>query len=150
MKVLKLFVVSDDETCKPVHRIVLVKDYGIEGDKHAGDSSHQVSILSHSSLMYMKERGYNVKAEDFSINMFVDGLDPRNTRIGDILEIKEVLLEVNQIGSSSEKQPQCDIYKRYGMCIMQTEGIFANVIKGGDVAVGDNMRLKPKNNYAEV
>ncbi len=150
MKVLKLFVVSDDETRKPVHRMSLVKDYGIEGDKHAGDSSRQVSILSHSSLGYMKEKGYEVEAEDFHINMLVDGLDPHNIRIGDILEVKEVLMEVIQIGSSSEKQPQCDIYKRYGMCIMQTEGIFAKVIKGGNVAVSDNMKLKPKNNYAEV
>ena len=105
MKVLTLFVVSDDETCKPVHSMSMVKDYG---------------------------------------------LDPHNIRIGDILEVEEVLLAVIQIGSSSEKQPHCDIYKRYGMCIMQTEGIFTTVIKGGNVAVGDNMRLKPKNNYAEV
>ncbi len=137
-RVLKLFIVSDDGI-KPVHRVSFVKDYGILGDKHAGDSSRHVSILSHNSLRYMKEKGYEVEAEDFHINMLVEGLDPRNIEIRDKLRFKEVLLEVTQIGSSIEKQPQCGVYKRYGECIMQTEGLFAKVVKGGDVALEDNI-----------
>lgn len=137
MKVLKMFVVSDDKVCEPVHRMSLVKDYGIEGDKHAGDGSRHVSILAYSSLMSMREKGYDVKAEDFHINMLIGGLDPHNIRVGDVLEVDDVLLKVIQIGSLSEEQPHCDIYKRCGTCIMHTEGIFATVIKSGDVVVGD-------------
>ncbi len=137
-RVLKLFIVSE-EGIKPVHRVSFVKEHGILGDKHVGDGSRHVSILSLSSLRYMQEKGYEVEAKDFHINMLVEGLDPRKIEMGDKLRFKEVLLEVTQLGSSIEKQPRCEVYKRYGECIMQIEGIFAKVVEGGDVAVEDNI-----------
>lgn len=40
-------------------------------------------------------------------------------------------MEVTQIGK--ECHHHCEIYKKVGMCVMPTEGIFVKVLKGGTI-----------------
>ena len=46
-----------------------------------------------------------------------------------------VRLKVTQIGK--ECHTKCAIFRKVGNCIMPTEGIFAEVLEGGPVKVGD-------------
>ena len=141
-KVLKLFIIDENKICKQTYKVLFINGYGIKGDKHADENLRQVSILTNSSLKSMRDMGYDVRAEDFYMNMLIDGLSPHDIKIGDVLSVNgKALLEIVQIGSSSEKEPNCDVYKRYGMCIMQKEGIFAKVVKDGSIQMGDNVRV---------
>ena len=36
-----------------------------------------------------------------------------------------------------------DVYKRQGECIMPREGVFAQVLHGGTISVGDTLRILP-------
>jgi MOSC domain-containing protein YiiM len=49
-----------------------------------------------------------------------------------------IVLELTQIGK--ECHSGCAIYRQIGKCIMPKEGIFARVIKGGQVKEGDTIR----------
>ena len=56
-------------------------------------------------------------------------------RVGD-----EVVLEITQHGKICHDR--CAIYQQVGDCVMPREGIFARVIKGGQVKVGDTIETK--------
>ena len=51
----------------------------------------------------------------------------------------DVLLEITQIGKVCHER--CHIFHQVGDCVMPREGVFAAVIKGGDVQVGDEVEV---------
>ena len=118
-----------------VWKIHLIKDYGIEHDAHAGNWHRQVSLLSYERIRAFNEKGANVEAGAFGENIIVDGIDFVNLPVGTIMKCKDVILELTQIGK--ECHTHCEIYKRMGECIMPKQGVFAKVLQGGDIQIGD-------------
>ena len=119
----------------------LKNNYGIVGDGHAG-SKRQVSLLAYESYKaFLASRNdiSEINPGDFAENITTIGLSfvevkvGRKIRIGDDIE-----LEVTEIGKS-ECHHGCHIRKTVGDCIMPREGIFAKVIRGGTIQVGDKI-----------
>lgn len=77
----------------------------------------------------------------FGENLVVDGFDFRTLPVGTLLAVGDVLLQMTQIGK--ECHNHCAIYKAVGDCIMPREGVFAKVLHGGHIKVGDEMKLIP-------
>ena len=117
-----------------------VKNYGISGDAHAGNWHRQVSLLSYEKTEEFNRKGADVKAGDFGENLLVEGIDFRKLPVGTILKSGEVCLKITQIGK--ECHNHCRIYQRIGECIMPEQGVFAEVIQGGMVHVGDGMTVQ--------
>ncbi len=115
-------------------------EYGMEGDAHADSTWHrQVSLLAEESVEKMRKLGVKVGPGDFAENLTTEGIELVTLPIGTRLTVgKDVLLEVTQIGK--ECHAHCAIYQQVGMCVMPTEGIFARVLKGGDIKPGDEIR----------
>ncbi len=122
----------------PVPRAMLVADHGVRGDAHAGPGTRQVSLLMTESIERMRERGLAVGPGDFAENITVEGFDLLRVRPGDRIRAGEALLEITQIGK--ECHDRCAIYFQAGDCVMPREGVFARVIRGGEVAPGDFVR----------
>ena len=114
---------------------VLIENHGLEYDAHAGDWHRQVSLLSREEVDAFRARGAQVGPGDFGENLLVSGIDFSAVRIGTRFAVGSALLEVTQIGK--ECHAHCEIYKQVGDCIMPRHGVFAKVLKGGPVAVGD-------------
>ncbi len=114
-----------------------IKDYGIEGDAHAGKWHRQVSLLSYNKVEEFNAEGGNVEDGAFGENVLVSGLDFKNLPVGTILKCGEVVLEMTQIGK--ECHSHCNIFHRVGDCIMPREGVFAIVKTGGVMKIGDVM-----------
>jgi molybdenum cofactor synthesis domain-containing protein len=76
---------------------------------------------------------------DFGENLVVKGIDFRNLPVGTHFKCGEVLLELTQIGK--ECHSHCAIYKTMGDCIMPREGVFAKVLCGGFISVGEEMTV---------
>lgn len=122
---------------KPVEKIVLKEDWGIEGDAHAGKWHRQVSLLGQESVDTLQEKltGYQLKSGDFAENILMEGICLYELPVGTILRIgDQVVLEVTQIGK--ECHYDCAIRKAAGDCVMPREGIFAKVLTGGEVQAG--------------
>ncbi len=124
---------------------ILKESYGLIGDAHCDNNSHrQVSLLAQESISKMQRLGLKVGPGDFAENITTEGLDLLSLPIGRRISIgEEVILEVSQIGKECETP--CAIYYQAGECIMPKEGIFARVIKGGKVNVGDTINVSPSN-----
>ncbi|MEZ0536764.1 cyclic pyranopterin monophosphate synthase MoaC/MOSC-domain-containing protein [Caldicellulosiruptoraceae bacterium PP1] len=121
----------------------VIENFGIEGDAHAGSSHRQVSMLDQSSIDKMKE--YNIPGlcfGKFAENITTKNVDFSKLKIGSTLKIgSDVILEISQIGKKCHGSG-CEIARTVGVCIMPTEGLFAKVIKGGQIKMGDIIRIK--------
>ncbi len=109
---------------------ILKENFGIVGDAHSGIGKKQISLLPFESFSKIK----NLKVEPgiFAENITTKGIDFNKIKVGDLIKIgRDVLLKVEEIGKKCHKP--CEIYKKNGICIMPTEGIFASVLKGGKI-----------------
>ena len=129
---------------REVEKIALKKDWGIEGDAHAGKWHRQVSLLAFEKIEAFRKKGAEVDFGAFGENIIVGGIDLRNLPVGTVLEIGGAKLRVTQIGK--ECHSHCNIYKKMGDCIMPREGIFAEVLKEGCVQKGDIIKIIEKEN----
>ena len=122
----------------PVPSVTLVEEHGARNDAHAGPGHRQVSLLSAESIGKMRAKGLSVGPGDFAENITVEGFNLLEARVGDRIRVGEAELEISQIGK--ECHDRCAIYLQAGDCVMPREGVFARVIRGGQVAPGDAVR----------
>ena len=114
--------------------------WGAEDDAHAGDWHRQVSFLAEESIAKARDLGLDVKEGDFGENFTTEGIDLLDLPLGTQLKIgDEVSVEISQIGKVCHTR--CAIYHLAGDCIFPREGIFAVVLEGGDVHVGDPIEI---------
>ena len=126
---------------KNVGKAEFVAAYGLAGDAHGGSGHRQVSLISHEKIEDFRAKGAKVEDGAFGENLVVDGVDFRSLPIGTLFECNEVILEMTQIGK--ECHSHCAIFDTMGDCIMPREGVFAKVVRGGFISVGDEMKVKP-------
>ena len=143
MSKIKAICISEKKGTQkhPVDSANLVEDWGIEGDAHAGHWHRQVSLLSFERVEAFRARGARVDFGAFGENLVVEGFDFRALPVGTRFQCGGVLLEMTQIGK--ECHTHCAIYQVMGDCIMPREGVFARVIQGGELHVGDELTLLP-------
>ena len=122
---------------EPVRSARFEPEYGILGDAHAGNWHRQVSLIQKEKVDAFRKNGADVTSGAFGENLVVSGIDFRALPVGTLLRCGEVLLEITQIGK--ECHTHCAIYEQTGDCIMPREGVFARVLQGGTVTVGDEM-----------
>lgn len=116
----------------------IVNERGIVGDAHAGEWHRQISLLAEESIEKMRELGLKIGYGDFAENITTKNIDLSKLRIGQKIRVgKEVILEITQIGKKCHDE--CEIKRLIGKCIMPKEGIFARVISGGKIKVGDEI-----------
>ncbi|MBR1805062.1 MAG: MOSC domain-containing protein [Selenomonadaceae bacterium] len=119
-----------------------VTEFGIDGDAHAGDWHRQVSFIGQAEVDEFKARGAKVTAGAFGENIVAEGFHFKDLPIGTRLRSGQVFFEVTQIGK--ECHNHCAIYQQLGDCIMPREGVFARVLHGGEIKVGDELELAEK------
>ncbi len=124
---------------KSISEGVLIENFGLEGDAHAGKWHRQISLLGAESI----EKAKGMRTDGlchgvFAENLTTEGITLYTLPVGTLLKVgDEAVLEVTQIGK--ECHEGCAVSKLVGQCVMPKEGIFAKVIKGGTVRPGDEI-----------
>jgi len=130
---------------KPVESVALRPRHGIEGDAHAGDWHRQISLLATESVEPMRGKGADLHPGAFGENLLTEGIVLIELPIGTILKLSGgTALKVTQIGK--ECHDQCQIYYTVGDCVMPREGIFCEVVTGGEVSPGDEIDIEQNGN----
>ncbi len=125
---------------KDIKRCKLIENHGLEGDAHAGSWHRQISLLSKEARLVMENKGVKLNDGDFGENLLTEGIDFANIKVGNKLRLgKEALVRITQIGK--ECHDRCNIYYQVGDCIMPREGIFAEVLKGGEIKIDDDIEF---------
>lgn len=123
-----------------VSEVSLVREHGIEGDAHAGPWHRQVSFLAAESIEAARKKGLDVTFGNFAENIATEGIDWGTVPVGTRLDLGDsAQVEITQKGK--ECHNKCAIYYMAGDCIMPREGIFARVLKGGDIRCGEPVRI---------
>ena len=127
-----------------VLKAVLVKNHGIQDDAHAGTELRQVSLLPMESVRGQAEAAkagnasIRIRPGIYAENITTEGIDLSVIKLGDKLRVgRTAVLQISKIGKECRKH--CAIYHQVGDCIMPREGIFSEVIEGGEIAVGDSV-----------
>lgn len=145
----------------PVASFELEEGKGIRGDAHSGViENRQVSLLAFEEIVganaslaagkvkaCVKVPEGGIKPGDFAENITTRGLALHELPLGTRLEIGQgpdggprVILEVSKIGK--ECHADCEIKRLVGDCVMPRRGIFARVIKGGEVKREDRCHYR--------
>ena len=143
MKIVSIALSKKKGTRKvQVEQGLVIKNYGLKGDAHAGTWHRQVSFLASESIERARKLGLDVSFGDFAENIATTGIDWTTLPIGTRVTLGESAeVEISQIGK--ECHNKCAIYYQAGDCIMPKEGIFARVIKGGKIRCGDTVEAIP-------
>lgn len=130
---------------KNIEKVRLIENFGLEGDAHGGNWHRQVSLLSYEKVRAFEEKGISVEDGAFGENLLVEGFDFKTLPVGTRFRCGEALLEMTQIGK--ECHSHCEIYQAVGDCIMPREGVFARVLHGGVIQIGDEMEIVPGSDF---
>jgi MOSC domain-containing protein YiiM len=129
-----------------VAKAVLVKGHGIQDDAQAGTPVRRVSLLDMESVRGQiadaaaKKATVQIRPGIYAENLTTEGVNLAALKIGDLLRVgKTAVLQISKIGK--ECHSHCAIYHQVGDCIMPRKGIFAEVLEGGEIAVGDSIEL---------
>jgi MOSC domain-containing protein YiiM len=141
MKITSIAISKKKGTRKAcIEKARLLENFGLEGDGHGGDWHRQVSFLAAESIDQAKAQGLDVTFGDFAENIATSGIDWKSLPIGTQVRVgNEALVEVTQIGKECHKK--CAIFYQAGDCIMPKEGVFAKVLRGGDIQIGDPIEI---------
>ncbi len=139
MEIVSIAVSKKKGTIKKcTQQAELIENHGIKNDAHAGDWHRQLSFLASESIEKASTEEFKLNFGDFAENIATTGIDWKNQPIGQVFKLGEkALVEITQIGKECHKK--CAIYYRSGDCIMPKEGVFAKILKGGIINVGDNI-----------
>lgn len=128
---------------------VLLKDLGLEGDAHTGFAHRQVSLLAIESIEKMRQKGLNVNPGDFAENLTTEGMNLVALPVGTRLKAgRNIYMRVTQIGK--ECHNRCAIYHLAGDCVMPREGIFTEVLRGGELQENDALEIIPSYRFAVI
>ena len=125
-----------------IGRCLLIEGKGLARDAHAGFMHRQVSLLGKESIEKIRAKGLDVTYGDFAENLSTEGIVLYELPIGTEIRVgDQVLLRVSQIGK--ECHTRCAIFQQVGDCVMPREGIFAEVMREGEVKIGDEIEVLP-------
>ena len=124
-----------------VQEIECIAEYGIRRDAHAGNWHRQVTLLAKEiideAIERINKKGKNifVGPGSFAENIVTRGVDWSKARVGGKIKINEVEMEITQKGKEyDENNP---IFKITGEHLLPIHGVFAKIIKGGNIHVKD-------------
>jgi cyclic pyranopterin phosphate synthase len=124
---------------KELSEVRLNENLGLEGDFHAQGGDRQVSLLCAETkdlLVQQKEKGLCFSR--FKENITIRGIDCGLLRLGTRLEAGAVLEITGETKSCYE---ECSLYKAGKRCPLSGMSLFAKVIKGGIMRVGDKVAV---------
>ena len=126
----------------PVQAAHFSENHGLDGDAHAGPGHRQVSLLGQEDIDSFKHAGrLDLVSGAFAENLVVSGVDMASLGLGSELRVgEETLLGITQLGKRCHQR--CAIHDKTGDCIMPRLGLFARVLAGGLVTVGDAVQVQ--------
>jgi len=128
------------ENKKNIKEGLIIKDWGLKNDAHAGKYHKQISLLSIDSINKMREQGADINYGDLYENIVTEGIILHKLPMGTKLKIgNNVTLEMTQIGKKEKYLKEIE-GKKFSS-IMTKEGIFTRVLEGGIIKAGDKIEV---------
>lgn len=143
IKVIATNVSKQKGTPKIAVPEIVIDQFGVSGDSHAGLGARQVSLLSKESIdEFVARTKKKIIYGAFGENLTVSGIQLSTAAVLDQFRINDVGLEITQVGKKCHGEV-CAIYREVGECVMPKEGIFCRVLSPGKIKAGDAIEYVP-------
>lgn len=121
-----------------LNRAMILKDFGIEGDRRGGRGERQISVLSDKDVELINKIGdKGLCTRKFSSNIVTCDSDLSGVVVGDVLTLGDAKCLLVSIGKHCYED--CDIRQASGPCPVSKMGMFLKVIESGVASVGDSL-----------
>jgi MOSC domain-containing protein YiiM len=124
-----------------VPQATLLAGHGIAGDQKAGrNPERQLNLLSYEWVQSLAAQGHNSEPGQFGEQMVLAGMAVEELQPGDRLQLGgEAVIEITKArtGCVRLELVQKDVLQRSGGTI----GVLAKVVQGGEIAVGDDVKV---------
>ncbi len=131
--------ISKGQPRKAVQSAKCIEAFGIEGDRFSGKGLRQVSLLAAESLPFRNDTGWCTQR--FAENILTKGAEIWNMKAGDRLLVGEAHFEIVQVGNACHEG--CPLRREGLSCLMPGEVVFAKVVKGAEISIGDKIQIAP-------
>jgi len=118
---------------------LLVANFGLEGDRHAGRPLRQVSILNAETVSELALRGMPVEPGVLGENITVEGVPVMQLTDGSRLRIGDAELEIT--GDRPSCREMLEVHRDALKAMSGRAGKMARVVRGGTVRPGDPIEL---------
>jgi len=115
----------------------LIEDLGLEGDRHAQGGERQVSLLFIENGKKIDEADKGLCHLRYKENIRCQA--PFSVRQGTRLEAGETVLEIT--GETKLCHEECALFEAGKTCSLAGQNLFARVVKGGVIRIGDSVRV---------
>jgi MOSC domain-containing protein YiiM len=144
-----VYTPADVERRPPKHyarvaqkRALLRPGHGIEGDAKANDGKRQLNVMLAEDLEQLRARGFRAAPGELGEQLVIAGLEPGVLEVGVRLRLGEsAVLEITMPRMGCERFAAVQGTARDAAD--GRLGFMARVLCGGEVAVGDEVRLEP-------
>jgi MOSC domain-containing protein YiiM len=123
----------------PQPEAVLVANFGVQGDRHAGRARRQVSLLNAETVRELAARGMPVEPGVLGENMTVEGVPVMELPEGARLRIGNAVLEIT--GDRPACREMLDVHTDALKAMVGRAGRMASVVAGGTVRPGDRIEV---------
>ena len=123
----------------PQPEAVLVADFGLQGDRHAGRARRHVSLLNAETLRELAARGMPVGPGVLGENMTVEGVSVMELPDGARLRVGSAVLEIT--GERPACREMLDVHADVLKAMVGRAGKMASVVAGGTVRPGDQIEV---------
>jgi MOSC domain-containing protein YiiM len=118
--------------------VELVVGRGIRGDRKGRSPKRQLNIMSHETVEQLEREGYRTAPGELGEQLVIDGIDVQQLELGSHLQLGDsAWIEIFSLREPCERfahiQGQPQAFGRVG--------VLAGVVKGGNIKVGDSVRV---------
>ena len=116
---------------------LLVEGLGLKGDIHSKVGKRQLSLLLEGLVPDAANRGlcHSRFKENINLSFSEPEAIPPGTRLG----AGEAIVEIS--GETKHCYKECRLYDAGNPCSLAGVGVFAHVVKGGLIHIGDQVRV---------
>jgi len=137
--ILELFISVNGESKRLKKSTLNLDEKGVRDDKYYGKKiNRSILITSKDSYLIAKESGINLDSGDLGENLLID-YNPYKLPLNSKLKIGDVVLEISQNCPLCKHLTKID--KNLPKLLLNDRGIFAKVIHGGNIKMGNEIYL---------
>ena len=139
-KILKLFISTKNSSKRVDKSTLLLDELGVIGDKfYNKNKERSVLIASTESYSLVKTYGIEMPFGYLGENILID-YNPYSLQVGSILEIGNTILEISQHCTICNHLATIDV--KIPTLLKNDRGIFAKVIKSGEIKIDDSIYIQ--------
>jgi len=116
-----------------------IENLGLEGDFHASGGDRQISLFFPEDTAGTNPAEKKLCYSRYNENITILGLDASIIQSGMFLSSGDVVLEIT--AETKHCHEECELFKAGEACSLAGLNLFARVIKGGGIRVGDEIKL---------